>query len=78
MPNIFCWGLLLIVGVYPNGDGTVVDERHFHVCAKFSRTYFFADEGRECRAEIFVKRYGGVGAGGTDVARAVAFLRARH
>ena len=73
-----CHELFFIICVHPNGDGAVVDKGNFHVGAKFSRAYFLTDEGRECCTEIFVKRYGDVGAGGADVARTVALLGARH
>ena len=73
-----CHELFFIISVHPNGDRTVVDKGNFHVGTKFASAYFLTDEGREGSAEVFVKRYGDVGTGGTDVARAVALLGARH
>lgn len=67
-----------MLGIHTNGDGAIIEEFDFHICAKSARGNGFAGQGGELGNKVLVKRNGRFVAGGVDVRGAVAFLVARE
>ena len=59
--SFFSLELLAQVGIHDDGDGTVVDEGHLHVCAEGARLHLAAEEFLESGDETLVERHGDVG-----------------
>ena len=67
-----------VFGVDEDGNGTVVDQLHLHVCAKDAGGNGFAEGVSEGLDEALVEGDGDFGLGSVDVRGAVAFAGACH
>ena len=70
--------LLARLAVDPDGHGAVVRQRYLHVGAEATRTDGAPESLLKSTDNLIVEGLGDLRAGGTDVGRAVAFLRLRH
>ena len=70
--------LLACLAVDPDGYGAVVRQRYLHVGAEATRADGASESLLKGSNDLVIEGLGDLGAGGTDVGWAVAFLRLRH
>ena len=70
--------LLARLAVDPDGHGAVVRQGYLHIGAEATRTDGASESFLKGANDLVIEGLGDLGAGGTDVGWAVAFLRLRH
>ena len=66
------------MSVHADGDGTVVDQRHLHLSAKFTGSNRVAKLTRHGSAETIVERNGDIVLCSPDIRRAITLLVRSH